>query len=163
MNLYELKYNYLKLQELIESGDCTPEELADTIESIDDAIEDKAINYVKIIKMLEGNASVLKTEIERLNNRKNGLETNVDKLKENLKQAMIETGKEKIKTDLFNITVATNPPAVKVLDEALIPKKYYVVKTTETLNKTLLKDILKSGQVVAGVELSQGKGLRIKW
>jgi|SRR5665647_324994 len=162
MNLYELKCNYLKLQELIESGEMTEEELQDTLDSIDDAIEVKADGYARIIKMLDGNINTLKTEIERLNSRKNGLEMNADKLKETLKQAMIETGKEKIKTDLFSISVANNPPAVKVTNEALIPKEYFVVKTTESLNKTLLKDILKSGQTVEGAELTQGKGLRIK-
>lgn len=159
MNLYELKENYLKLLELIEAGE---EGLEDTLESINDTLELKAENYVKIIKTLEGNTKVLKDEIERLNDRKVGFEKNIDKLKESLKLAMIETGKEKIKTDLFNITVANNPAAVKVLDEEKIPREYFVVKTSETLNKTLLKDILKSGQAVEGVTLEQGKGLRIK-
>lgn len=159
MNLYELKENYLKVLGLIEAGE---EGLEDTLESINDTLELKAENYVKIIKMLEGNVKVLKDEIDRLNDRKQGFEKNIDKLKESLKLAMIETGKDKIKTDLFNITVANNPPAVTVKDEALIPKEYYLVKTTETLNKALLKDILKSGQTVNGVELTQGKGLRIK-
>jgi predicted RNase H-like nuclease (RuvC/YqgF family) len=162
MNLYELKENYLKLQELIESGDFTEEELADTLEMINDSIELKAEGYAKIIKMQEGNINTLKAEIERLASRKSSLENSIDKLKDNLKQAMIDTGKEKIKTDLFSISVANNPPAVKVIDETVIPKEYYVVKTTETLNKTLLKDILKSGQTIEGVELTQGKGLRIK-
>jgi len=162
MNLYELKYNYLKLQELIESGEMTEEELKDTIEMISDSIENKADGYARIIKMQDGNINTLKAEIERLNNRKNGLETNVDKLKETLKQAMIETGKEKIKTDLFNISVANNPAALKVTDETLIPKQYFVVKTTETLDKVTIKDLLKSGQTIKGAELSYGKRLSIK-
>jgi len=159
MNLYELKENYLKVLELIEAGE---ENLEDTLESINDTIEVKAENYAKIIRNLEGNVNMLKAEVERLNSRKKSIEGNVDRLKENLKMAMIVTGKEKIKTGLFNITVANNPPAVRVYDEELIPEKYFNIETIKKLDKTAIKDVIKSGGVVAGADLTVGKGLRIK-
>ena len=160
MNLYELKENYLKVLELIESGE---EGLEDTLECINDTLELKAENYVKIIKTLEGNVKVLKDEIDRLNSRKQGFEKNIDKLKDLLKQAMIEIGKEKIKTDLFNISVANNPVALKVTDESIIPKSYFTIETIEKLDKARLKEDLKTGNIVVnGAELTQGKGLRIK-
>ena len=159
MNLYELKENYLKVLELIEAGE---ENLEDTLESINDTIEVKAENYAKIIRNLEGNVNMLKAEVERLNSRKKSIEGNVDRLKENLKMAMIVTGKEKIKTGLFNITVANNPVALNVFDENLIPENFFTYETIKKMDKAAIKDLLKAGQVVEGAELTQGRGLRIK-
>lgn len=159
MNLYELTDSYLKVLELIEAGE---ENLDDTLESINDTIEVKAENYAKIIRNLEGNVNMLKAEIERLNSRKKSIEGNIDRLKENLKQAMILTGKEKIKTGLFNITVANNPVALNVFDESKIPENFFTYETIKKMDKSAIKDLLKAGQVIEGAELTQGKGLRIK-
>ena len=159
MNLYELTDNYLKVLELIENGE---EGLEDTLESINDTIELKADGYARIIRNLEANAVALKTEIDRLTNRRRSIENSIDRLKENLKNAMIATGKEKIKTDLFNVTVANNPVAVNVIDEKLIPEKYFKVEIIRKLDKLSLRDAIKSGEEIQGAELMQGKGLRIK-
>lgn len=159
MNLYELTDSYLKVLELIENGE---EGLEDTLESLNDTIELKADGYARIIRNLEANTTALKTEIDRLTDRKKSIENNIDRLKENLKNAMIETGKEKIKTDLFNISVANNPPAVHVIDEKKIPEEFYKVEIIKKLDKATIKDLLKAGQIVEGAELTVGKGLRIK-
>jgi len=159
MNLYELKENYLKVLELIESGE---EGLEDTLESINDAIEVKAENYAKLIRNLEGNVNTLKTEIERLNDRKKSFENSIDRLKENLKLAMIQTGKEKIKTDLFNITVANNPAAVNIPNEDLIPDEFIRYETIKKIDRIAIRDALKNGAIMDFAELTVGKGLRIK-
>ena len=159
MNLYELTDNYLKVLELIENGE---EGLEDTLESINDAIEVKADGYARIIRNLEANAVALKTEIDRLTNRRRSIENSIDRLKENLKNAMIATGKEKIKTDLFNVTVVNNPVAVNVIDEKLIPEEYFKVEIIRKLDKISLRDAMKKGEEIQGAELKQGKGLRIK-
>lgn len=162
MNLYELKTNYLKLQELIENGELTKEDLQDTISMIDDSIELKAENYAKIIKMQEGNVNVLKEEIERLKLKQTSIQTNVDKLKENLKETMIQLNKDKIKTDLFSITVANVKPSVKIIDTTFIPDEYCITEITTKYDKIALKKAIDNGEFIAGVELERGKGLRIK-
>lgn len=159
MNLYELTDSYLKVLELIENGE---EGLEDTLESLNDTIELKADGYARIIRNLEANAVALKTEIDRLTNRRRSIENSIDRLKENLKNAMIATGKEKIKTDLFNVTVVNNPVAVNVIDEKLIPEEYFKVEIIRKLDKLSLRDAIKSGEEIQGARLMQGKGLRIK-
>ena len=159
MNLYELTDSYLKVLELIENGE---EGLEDTLESINDTIELKADGYARIIRNLEANAVALKVEIDRLTNRRRSIENSIDRLKENLKDAMIATGKEKIKTDLFNVTVANNPVAVNVIDENMIPEEYFNIEVIRKLDKISLRDAIKNGEEIQGAELTQGKGLRIK-
>lgn len=75
---------------------------------------------------------------------------------------MIATGKEKIKTDLFNVTVVNNPVAVNVIDEKLIPEEYFKVEIIRKLDKISLRDAIKNGEEIQGAKLMQGKGLRIK-
>lgn len=161
MNLYELKYNYLKLQELIENGELTADELADTIESINDDIDFKAENYAKIIKMQDYNVKMLKSEIERLTNKKKTLENNIDWLRENLKSCMIETNKTKIKTKLFNISISDNKESVEIINESEIPDEYFRIK--KEVNKEAIKDDLIKGVEIKGVKLSKiGKKLVIR-
>jgi|GEM_PF-3341378 len=163
MNLYELKYSYLKLQELIENDEATIEELADTIESIEDLIDIKAENYARIITQQNYNIQALESEIKRMQNRKDTLENKVKWLKDNLKEAMIATKKDKIKTDMFSISVCNNSqPSLEVADESLIPEKYYKTETITKLDSTLLKEDLNSGQAIYGVKLNRGKHIRIR-
>ncbi len=159
MNLYELKENYLKVLQLIEDG---AEGLEDTLESIEDGIEAKADGYARIIRNLEANAVALKTEIDRLTNRRRSIENSIDRLEENLKNAMIATGKEKIKTDLFNITVANNPAAVNITNEDLIPDEFIRYETIKKIDRIAIRDALKNGAIMDFAELTVGKGLRIK-
>ena len=64
MTLYELTGQYLELLDMAEDAD--PEVFADTLEGIDGEIEDKADNYAKVIRTLEGDVQSVKSEIDRL-------------------------------------------------------------------------------------------------
>ena len=100
--------------------------LKDTLDSINDALEDKADGYVAVIKSLETDNIAIDEEIKRLKQRKTSNENGIKRLKETLQQVMEETGKEKFKTALNSYSIANNPPSLDVTDESLIPKQYYV-------------------------------------
>lgn len=158
MNLYELSAAYQQIQYLIEDG---AEGFEDTLESINDAIEDKAVGYAKVIKNLEGQALALKAEEERLANRRKGLEGNIKRLKESLEQSMLDVGKKKIKTELFSFNIQKNPPSLEVLNDSVIPKNYFNIPAPVLDKKAILAD-LKNGVEVPGVGIKQGEGLRIR-
>jgi septation ring formation regulator EzrA len=67
MNLYALSANYQLIQMMIEDGQ---EGLSDTLESLNDAIEDKAVGYAKVMKNLEAQAKAIKDEESRLADRR---------------------------------------------------------------------------------------------
>ena len=157
--LYDLTDNYQRVLEMAEQLDEAT--LKDTLESIDEAIEDKAENTAKVIKELEGQVDVLAKEIQRLNERKTTLNNNVTRLKLYLQDEMEKVGKTKIKGDLFNIGIQNNPVAVYVTDEGKLPKVFFEEQKPK-LNKRLLKEELKSGSTISGAELRQTKGLRIR-
>lgn len=158
MNLYELSTSYLQIQEMILEG---AEGLEDTLESLNDAIEEKAVGYAKVIKNIEGQVLAIKEEEKRLAERRRSLESNIKRLKENLELSMLDTGKKKIKTNLFTFNIQKNPPSVKILDEEAIPSDYLVKQKPKIDKKAIIND-LKNGVEVEGVEIKQGESLRIR-
>jgi len=158
MNLYELSSAYQEIQTLIEDG---KEGLEDTLESLNDAIEDKAVGYAKVMKNLEAQAKAIKDEEKRLAERRKSLENNIKRLKENLQEAMIFNNKKKIKTDLFSFNIQNNPPSLKVTDDLAIPKGYWIEQEPKLNKREILED-MRQGAIVDGVEITQGESLRIR-
>lgn len=115
MTLYELTDEYLQLQELLESGEEDEQIVKDSLESVEFDLEEKADNYAKIIRNFESQIETLKAEEKRLKDRRQICEKAIKRLKDNLQNSMIQTGKRKIKTDLFSFTVAKNGGALPVI------------------------------------------------
>ncbi|HEL1563755.1 TPA: siphovirus Gp157 family protein [Streptococcus suis] len=133
----------------------------DTLESIDwtEQFEEKVENTVKVIKNKEADVDQLKEEIDRLTKRKKSIENDITRLKTGLQGAFEITGHEKVKTLLFTVSLANNQPSV-VVDEDLLPKKYFV--QTLKPDKTAIKELLKAGKKVKGAVLQESRSLRIR-
>lgn len=156
--LYELTGNYKKLLEYAEDSD--PTLYHDTMDSITDAIEDKAVGYAKVDKELAKDEKALKDEASRLSARAKSISNNRKTLKQNLQEAMETTGKTKIKTNEFTIYIQKNPESVRLVDESKIPA--YLNKTVMEPDKTRIKQLLKEGKDVPGAELKTGSSVRIR-
>ena len=158
-SMYELKGKYRELMDDMQNG-ADPEVIRDTLEAIEGEIEVKAENYAKIIRQLESDISGMKAEIERLSERKRSLENHVAYLKGNLEDAMIMTGKEKFRTDLFSFGIQNNPPTVVIDDPTSIPAQFLIPQEPKA-DKKGMKDYLKDNQASWG-HLEQTRGLRIR-
>ena len=158
MKLYELNESFQQIQTLIEEGQ---DGLQDTLESIELAIEEKLENIGKVIKNLEAEASAFKEEEKRLADRRRSLENHIKHLKQYAENSMVVTGDKKIKAGLFTFAIQKNPPSVSVFNDVIVPKKYYV-PVDPKLDKTKIKEDLKNGENIPGVELKQSESLRIK-
>lgn len=156
--LYELTGKYHQLLDLAEDTD--PTLFNDTMDSITDAIEDKAVGYAKVDKELAKDEQALKDEAQRLRERATSIGNNRRYLKQNLQEAMEETDKKKIKTPEFTIYIQNNPESLKLIDESKIPA--YLTKTDIVPDKTRIKQLLKEGKDVPGAELSASSSLRIR-
>lgn len=143
MTIFEITENYYKLMEMMEDPEADQEAINDTLEALDANLEDKADNYAKIIKTWQGEIAVIQQEIERLRNRKNLLDLNIDQLKSNLEHAMKVSGKLKFKTPLFSFGIqkaGAKPLEIDVLPIDL-PEEFveYEIK----VDKKGLSDALK--------------------
>lgn len=157
MNIYELTQSYQQIMEMIEEGQ---EGLEDTLESLNDAIEDKAVGYAKVMRNLEAQASAIKEEEKRLSDRRKSIENNVKRMKESLQENMVHNDMKKIKTDLFTFNIQKNPPSLSIENEELIPKRFYEEQLPKLNRKELLKELKESD--IPGVEIKQGESLRIR-
>lgn len=132
MNLYEITSDFLTLQQMLEDPDEDPQVVADTLEAVEGELEYKAENYAKVIRNLEGNVVVIKTEVDRLTAKKKSCEAGIKRLKEDLQQAMILTGKRKFKTDLFSFNIQKNggkaPVILDVKDTSELPDELVRIK-----------------------------------
>ena len=163
MTLYELTNDWLQLMTMLEEG-ADEDVINDTLEGLDYEIEQKADGYARVIRNMEADIAGLKTEIDRMTNRKKVLENNITRLKINLQNSMEITGKTKFKTNLFSFNVQANPAAV-IMDEQYlenIPEEYLIPQEPKLDKKKLAAD-LKAGVDLEGIaHLEQSRSLRIK-
>ncbi len=157
MNLYELSTAFQQVQNM----DLDPEVMQDTLDSIEDAIENKAENIAKLIRNLESDVTAYKEEEERLKTKRQATENKVKWLKTYLEDNMKLTGKTKFKSGMFNFSIQKNPASVNITDEKAIPEEF-LIQQPPKVDKTSLKEILKRGIEVPGAELKQTEGLRIR-
>ena len=160
MTLYELTNDWLQLMTLLEEG-ADEDVINDTLEGLDYEIEQKADGYARVIRNMEADIAGLKTEIDRMTDRKKVLENNITRMKNNLQAAMELTGKTKFKTDLFSFGIQKNVPSVVILDGTKIPNQYLIAQEPKIDKRAIIAD-LKDGMVCDWAELSQTKSLRIR-
>lgn len=160
--LYELTADYLTVMDMLEDDTVDVETVMDTLEGIGGEIEDKADNYAKIIRMLEGEMEILKKEEERMSIRRKTLENNVDHMKRSLERAMIVTDKKKFKTDLFSFNIQKNPPTVAITGDAGdIPGKFFIPQEPKLDKKALIAYVKEKGDTDYA-KLTQSESLRIR-
>lgn len=157
MNLYELSLSFQEVQNM----DLDSEVMKDTLDSIEDAIENKAENIAKLIRNLESDVSAYKEEEDRLKTKRQATENKVKWLKTYLEDNMKLTGKTKFKSGMFNFSIQKNPASVNITDEKIIPVEF-LIQQPPKVDKTSIKEILKRGIEVPGAELKQTEGLRIR-
>lgn len=157
MNLYELTHNYRTLLDIAEDG----EDVTDTLESLEDAIEVKAEGYSMVISSIDGNMDALKKEKKRIEGMISSLDKNKQRMKSNLHESMKAMNKTKIKTDLFTVSIRKNTAKLEITDDSLIPPYYFIAQEPK-LDNASLRDALKNGDVIDGAILVQGESLNIK-
>lgn len=158
MKLYELTDKYNQLLEVAEELD--PTAFQDTLQALEDDIEDKAENIAKLIRTLTSDIDIIKAEEKRLAERRKSVENRISDLKEYLQNQMEVAGIDKVKRPTLTISIQNNPPSVKVTDETLL-FDYMIIPEPKIDKKALLAD-LKNGVEIAGAEIQQTRGIRIR-
>lgn len=166
MNLYELTNEYQMLQNILEDPEADADEIQISMDALDAAIEEKADGYAMIMKNMESSIHGIDSEIERLEIRKNLLQSGIDRLKRNLHQAMVNTGKTKFKTDLFSFAIQKNGGALPVIVDVPLeelPEDLITYTINEKPNLKAIAQYMEStGDVSYAHFGDRGESLRIK-
>ena len=159
--LYELTNNYEQVLSMIYDEDVDEQMILDTLESIEGEIEDKADGYAKIIKELEAQRDARKVESKRLSDSAKVFDNRVNSLKQNLFNAMKQTGKTKFATDLFTFNIAKNGGKQALTIDGDVPEEY--TKTIIENDTDKIRADLEAGKELPFAHLEpRGESLRIK-
>ena len=165
MHLYEITGELNQVLQLGEEG----VDVADTLESIEMALEDKALNIVYVIKNHEAMAESLKKEKERFTEREKAYRNRAKKLADYLKFNLEQSKLDKLElknnegAPIFTVSLQKNVPSVKIDDPVGIPEEYIVVSEVRNPDKKAILDDLKKGVEIKGATLVKDKThLRIR-
>ena len=123
MKLYELTN---ELQDLIEMLEEDPENdaIKETIATLLLDLDDKAEDYVHVIRQLEADAEAAKAEKLRLAKKQSAAENAAKRMRDYLKDAMILTGRTKIKRATCSIGITTRWEMALDVDVNDIPDEF---------------------------------------
>ena len=163
-HMYELTEQMKGLQSLIENGDMSEEDLADTLEGLSGDLMAKGKDVLLYMANLEGDVKAFDDEIKRMTARKKTLASHHAWLKEYLRTNMIECDITKIESPLFTATLRKPTKMVDITSEADLPVAYQtMIPASWQINKRQILKDLKAGIEIPGAELIDAKqGLTIK-
>tara|TARA_R110000787_G_scaffold281021_1_gene392096 strand:+ start:626 stop:1105 length:480 start_codon:yes stop_codon:yes gene_type:complete len=153
MKLYEISSDMIALENL----DLEPDQIADTMESLQMSFNDKAENIAALNETFTGNIESIDTQIKRLQAMKKTITNRQNQLKEYLRYNMIESGITKIDCPYFKISLRKAAKSVQVDDVDLLPDEFVTVTTVISANKNAIAKALKNGDEVSGATLVDGK------
>ena len=161
MTLYELTGQILELQELMEDDVYEPELINDTMESIMYDFQNKADDYVKLIKNIEAQVSALDEEAKRLKARQDKMKNKVKMLKDKLVTAMVATGTRKLQGTVGTLSLRRSTKIPSELTWENVPQEYVKTEVKKSIDKISLTSAIKEGKV-KGIELEETNSLLIK-
>ena len=161
-HLFEITGDFTGLQNLLESGEISEEEIPDSLDAIDCEFPAKAHQVAIVIANISAPLDAIDHHIELLKAKKQAISNKADRLKHYLADSMEATGTKKVVGDIFTINLAAGSPRV-IADVDALPDEFVRVKTTLTADKTAIKKAINEGVDVIGASIEIGpKSLRIK-
>jgi hypothetical protein len=161
-SLYQIEQTYLTLVETLEEngGETNPEMDIEIAINRQD-MQTKGVSYGFVILQKESEVDIIDIQIKRLQALKKAKVNTIDRLKNNLSQAMQMFDVTELKTPLLKINFRKSE-SVEIEDIALLDSNFIKVVTTKTADKVAIKDAIKSGENVQGAILQTNYNLQIK-
>lgn len=142
ITLWELTDKYQELLELLESSDCDPETIADTMDAVSDSIHVKMENIAKAKINLEAQIEMLGNEIKRLSDMKKRLETNLANMMQYAEYQLQKTDLKEVKTPIGTWKFRKKPVYIEITDESKVPEEF--VKIEKKVDKRGLTKHIKA-------------------
>lgn len=155
MNLFELSSQYQALMDKVSKTDEISDELMNSLESVSDSFESKALKYASIVKMRQDKLRTVKLKIDMLTKIYNSLFKSILKIESTIKNEMQSCGKKKIENKYHEVKLIFNPPRVEYIDHNIIPDQYLRTRIKEIIEPDAISisKALKEGLKVPGAYL----------
>ena len=163
LTLYEIAGAHKELADKLMNLDLPDDVIADTL-GAESGLVEKAQSYGFVIRNLEAYEAAVSADANRQMLRAKQAHNRAAAIKQRLLDAMLYTNTQRIEHPQFVISVAKNPTAVEIFDEAQIPADYMnsPPPPAPRPDKTLIKKAIADGFDVPGAKLVQGVRLSIK-
>jgi len=136
--------------------------IVDSLSSIKDSFEIKALNVASFIANLKLEAIAVKTAEQRMTQRRRSLERQVEWLTDYLFCQLQKMDLNKLSNEQLTLSIKNNPAKVIVSNEEVIPDQFKQSETTTKVLKSLIASAIKSGESIEGVYLEGSQRLEIK-
>lgn len=144
---------YRQIEEILLENDglITPE-LEKLIEEIDINVQEKVDAYMAVLDRNKVDAEFFTQRAEKFYNVAKGKKLTIDRIKDRLKNLMLEHGKNELLGTEERFLLKPTKPRLLV-DEKFVPQNFFMeVKTIEP-DKELIRQALEAGHAVSGCEL----------
>jgi hypothetical protein len=121
--------------------------------------EDKVDGFVAFIRSEDARADFLREEAKRLTNAARCIETKLARLKTHYQYTMQSHGLKRVNGKAYSVSLRATP-VVLVENEQQVPTIFWRTKTETSIDKTAVRDALKSGAVVPGCSLGKSYSLQ---
>lgn len=161
--LAEITADFRQILDMMDDPELDPQTLADTMEGIKGAFEDKFDGYAGVIRYMDSQITMLDEEKKRLDSRITTWKNNVKRMKENMLFAMKATGQTKFKTAQNSFWVQKTPESVVIDVKSFkeIPEEFLRYRDPEP-DKTKMKEAIKAGKLEGIAHLEQSETVRMK-
>lgn len=158
--LFEITQEVIELASLLEEGEFTPE-LEERLNINREELEEKAINYGKVIKTIQVDVDAIDKEITRLYALKEVKERVIERMKDSVSNAMQLFKVDKIETPIMKLSFRKSK-VLEITDGKQILEIYKKRKDVVTIDKAYIKKMLRDGYKVAGAKIVEKQNLQIK-
>jgi hypothetical protein len=158
--LYEIANEYLSLYQSHE--DIDQEDFVNLIEKLDSEFDTKAINIAALLKNLTLDLESVEHVLDSLQSKRKQLDNKISYLKDYLLNNMKLLNKNEIKSGLHCIKLRKCPFKLNVLNQSEIPEEYKIHVDQVKLDSDKIREHIKNGVVIDGVELIQNISVVVK-
>ena len=130
------------------------------LEELGSQEQEKVDNFAQFIRIEGARAEALKAEAARLASKARTAANRINYLKERYLDAMQRNGLQKVRGQIYALSVRASD-VVTITNEAILPEKFVMEKTTIMPDKLAIKDALKKGEAVPGAILDKSYSLRV--
>lgn len=166
--LYVLTDQLRELQALADTDADLPDDvIRDTLEGLTGAIEVKATNVAKFVRNQDALADAIEAAAKAMKERAARVRRRSDSIREYLLANMTAAGITSVESAELSLKIKKNPPAVVVDDETQVPDLYRTLPPPPPppmprIDKKLIAEAIKAGDVVPGCRLIQNTRLEIR-
>jgi hypothetical protein len=157
MQLYKLTEEYAQAMVAMEEDGVDDQTIADTLEGLQGAIEDKAKAVAAYLQNIKAESVAMKEAEARIAARRKAIDNKVSRMQDYLRDEMTKANLSKLTTPEFSVTVGKPGKTVDIIDVELIDDEYLTTKVTIMADKKAIKKALDAGQEVKGAQFIEGK------